>query len=191
MAPQGQVVGYVRVSSQDQNPARQVEAIGNVDKIFEDRVSGGSRRDREGLGACLVYVREGDLVRVASMDRLARSLVDLQQLVDEFVAKGVAVEFVKEAVTYAGGEGASTSRLMLQLLGAFAEFERSLIRERQAEGIRLARAAGRYKGRARVLTQDQVKEARELIAAGVPKTRFAAQLGVDRSTLHRALVRKE
>ena len=77
------------------------------------------------------------------------------------------------------------------LLGAFAEFERSLIRERQAEGIRLARAAGRYKGRARVLTQDQVKEARELIAAGVPKTRIAAQLGVDRSTLHRALVRKE
>src|SRR5674476_371571 len=88
MRPQGQTVGYVRVSSADQNLARQLDSIGQVDRVFEDKVSGGSRTQRQGLADCLRYIRDGDVVRVASMDRLARSLVDLQQIVDEILATG-------------------------------------------------------------------------------------------------------
>ncbi|MFV0452734.1 MAG: recombinase family protein [Propioniciclava sp.] len=181
MAPRGQTVGYVRVSSDDQNLARQVEALGEVDRLFEEKVSGGSRSQRVALADCIAYVRDGDTVRVASMDRLARSTIDLQQIVDELVAKGARVEFVHEGQTYSRG------LLMLQILGAFAEFERNLIRQRQAEGIRLARAAGKYKGRAKVLSDDQVTWAVERFAAGVPKARVARDLGVDRSTLYRAM----
>lgn len=187
MAPQGQIVGYVRVSSTDQNTARQLDAIGDVDRIFEDQVSGGSRADRSGLAECLAYVRAGDTLRVASMDRLARSLTDLQQIVDEVLGKGATVEFVREGQTYSAGQGDSMGRLLLQLLGAFAEFERALIKERQAEGIRLAKAAGRYAGRRPSLTAEQIEAARKQVEQGVPKTRIAAALGVDRSTLYRAL----
>ncbi len=189
MAPQGQVVGYVRVSTVDQNLDRQIEAIGEVDKLFQEKVSGANRTERPALADCLSYIREGDTVRVASMDRLARSLVDLQQIVDEMTSKGVTVCFLKEGQTYSAGGGDSLSRLMLQILGAFAEFERNLIRERQAEGIRLAKAAGKYRGRACALTDEQVALARAEIARGMPKARIAAQLKVDRSTLYRALSR--
>lgn len=187
MMPRGQVVGYVRVSSVDQNLDRQLEAVGDVDRLFQEKVSGGSRADRLALAECLRYIREGDTVRVAPMDRLARSLIDLQQIVDEITSKGAAVEFVRERQTYSATEGDAMSRLMLQVLGAFAEFERNLIRERQAEGIRLAKAAGKYRGRARALSAQQVVEARLRIAGGVPKARVARELGIDRGTLHRAL----
>lgn len=187
MALHGQTVGYVRVSSADQNLARQLEAIGPVDRLFQDKVSGGSRANRAGLTECLRYVRTGDTVRVASMDRLARSLIDLQQLVDEIHTKGASVHFIKEGQTYSAASEDSMSRLMLQILGAFAEFERNLIRERQAEGIRIAKTAGKYRGRAKLLDADQLDQARELVGQGVPKTRIAARLGVNRSTLYRAL----
>jgi DNA invertase Pin-like site-specific DNA recombinase len=187
MKPQGQAVGYVRVSSAEQNLARQLEAIGEVDRVFEDKVSGGSRTERQGLRDCLHYIREGDVVRVASMDRLARSLMDLQQIVDEILAKGASVHFLKENQTYTSEATESLSRLLLQVLGAFAEFERNLIRERQAEGIKIAKAAGKYRGRARALDNDQVEEVRRLLSSGVSKTRIAATFGVDRSTLYRAL----
>lgn len=187
MAPQGQVVGYVRVSSEQQNLARQLESIGEVDRLFHDKVSGGSRAARVGLAECLRYIRDGDTVRVASMDRLARSLVDLQQIVDEILQKGASVHFIKEGQTYSPSTDDSMSRLLLQILGAFAEFERNLIRERQAEGIAIARKAGRYRGRARRLTADQLLDAQSQIESGVPKTRVAMALGVNRSTLYRAL----
>lgn len=189
MAPHGLTVGYVRVSSTDQNLARQLDAIGPVDRLFEDKVSGGSRTDRHGLNDCLRYIRDGDTVRVASMDRLARSLADLQQIVDEILTKGASVHFIKENQTYTPAGDDSMSRLLLQILGAFAEFERNLIRERQAEGIRIAKAAGKYRGRARTLTPAQVEAARAQLAQGVPKARIARDLGVDRSTLYRALGR--
>lgn len=191
MGPHGQTVGYVRVSSADQNLARQLEAIGEVDRVFEDKVSGGSRTKRQGLSDCLRYIRDGDVVRVASMDRLARSLVDLQQIVDEILASGGSVHFIKENQTYTSEATESLSRLLLQVLGAFAEFERNLIRERQAEGIKIARAAGKYRGRPRALSDDQVSEARRLLSDGVPKTRIASTLGVDRSTLYRAFAQGE
>ncbi|ROR53346.1 DNA invertase Pin-like site-specific DNA recombinase [Luteococcus japonicus] len=187
MAPQGQVVGYVRVSSEQQNLARQLESIGEVDRFFQDKVSGGSRSARVGLAECLRYIRDGDTVRVASMDRLARSLVDLQQIVDEILQKGASVQFVKEGQTYSPSTDDSMSRLLLQILGAFAEFQRNLIRERQAEGIAIAKANGRYKGRAQSLSPAQIESAKELNAQGIPKTRIAREFGVNRSTLYRAL----
>ncbi|WP_233572977.1 MULTISPECIES: recombinase family protein [unclassified Frondihabitans] len=182
-----QTVAYVRVSSTDQNLSRQLEAIGPVDRVFEEKVSGGSRTDRTALAECIRYVRDGDVVRVASMDRLARSLRDLRDIVDEIARKGATVMFVKEQQTYGRDAEDAMGQLMLNLLGAFAEFERSLIRERQAEGIRIAKAAGKYLGRAKKLTPEQVDDARELIATGVPKTVVARKLGVDRATLYRAL----
>lgn len=187
MAPRGQTVGYARVSSADQNLARQLETIGEVDRLFEDKVSGGSRANRTALSQCLDYIRDGDTVKVASMDRLARSVTDLQQIVDEILAKGATVHFIKESQTYSPNGEDSMSRLLLHILGAFAEFERSLIRERQAEGIRIAKAAGKYRGRGRVLREDQVAEARAKVESGIPKAQVARQLGVDRSTLYRAL----
>ena len=149
--------------------------------------SAEARGALEGLADCLAYLRDGDVLRVASMDRLARSLVDLQQIVDEVLAKGASVHFVKENQTYSAATTDSLSRLMLQVLCAFAEFERNLIRERQAEGIRIAKAAGKYRGRDKALTPAQVDEARTLIANGTPKTIVATRFGVNRSTLYRAL----
>jgi len=169
-------VAYVRVSSADQNLDRQLEAIGDVDRVFEEKVSGGSRTDRVALLDCIRYVRDGDTVRVASMDRLARSLGDLRDIVDEITSKRASVMFVKEQQTYSRDTDDAIGRLMLNFLGAFAEFERTLIHERQREGIRIAKAAGKYKGRARKLTDEQVIEARRLITTGVPKAAMARDL---------------
>lgn len=187
MPQRTQTVGYVRVSSDDQNLARQLEAIGEVDRVFSDKVSGGSRDSRVALDECIKYIRDGDTVRVASMDRLARSLRDMRDIVDEVIAKGAAVHFIKEGQTYSPDTNDALSQLMLHMLAAFAEFERALIRERQAEGIRIAKAEGRYRGRARKLNAPQLDEARKLISAGIPKAEVARRFGVDRSTLHRSL----
>lgn len=190
MAPQGQVVGYVRVSSEQQNLARQLESIGEVDRLFQDKLSGGSRATRVGPAECLRYIRDGDTVRVASMDRLARSLVDLQQIVDEILQKGASVHFVKEGQTYSPSTEDSMRRLLLQILGAFADFERNVIRECQAGGIAIAKRTGKYLGRTPTLTVTQLEQARERISSGVPKSRIARGLGVNRSTLYRSLNRQ-
>lgn len=187
MSRQGQAIGYARVSSSDQNLARQVAAIGPIDRLFEEKVSGGSRHDRTALAECIRYARDGDVVRIASMDRLARSVIDLQQIVDEILAKGASVHFVKESQTYSAMIDDPMGRLLLHVLGAFAEFERRLIRDRQAEGIKIAKAAGKYKGRAKVLSIEDLADAVGQIRAGVPKTQVARKLGVNRSTLYRAL----
>jgi DNA invertase Pin-like site-specific DNA recombinase len=187
MVRQGQTIGYARVSSADQNLARQIDAIGPVDRLFEEAVSGGSRADRTALDECVRYVRDGDTVRVASMDRLARSLIDLQQIVDEILAKGATVYFVKENQTYSATSDDSMGRLLLHILGAFAEFERSLIKDRQAEGIRIAKAAGKYRGRAKKLRAADLALAAAQLRSGIPKTQVATALGVNRATLYRAL----
>lgn len=187
MAQQGQVVGYARVSSEQQNLARQLESIGTVDRLFQDKVSGGSRADRAGLTECLRYIRDGDTVRVASMDRLARSLVDLQQIVGELLKEGASVQFIKESQLYSPDSSDSMSRLLLQILGAFAEFERNLIRERQAEGIAIAKRTGKYRGHTRRVTASDMESIRKRLALGVPKAQIARELGVNRSTLYRTL----
>ncbi len=180
----GQIVGYARVSAVDQNLARQLQALGDVDKLFEEKVS-GKNRERPELAAMLDWVREGDTVRVKSPDRLARSTMDLLAIIEELRAKGVQLEFVDNPSL---NTGTPQGTFMLTILGAVAELERATILERQAEGIAIAKAKGVYE-RGPKLSAEQVEEARERIAAGVPKAKVARELGVSRQTLYTALAR--
>ncbi|MBR5950642.1 MAG: recombinase family protein [Actinomycetaceae bacterium] len=176
------IVGYVRVSTVEQNEARQVEALGDVEKIFLDNAS-GKDTDRPQLTSMLEWVREGDIVRVKSVDRLARSTRDLLELLNVLEAKGVGVEFVDSPAL---STNSPQGRFVLTVLGAVAEFERALIRERQAEGIALAKKRGVYE-KQRKLDADAIARARELIEKGVPKAEVARQLGVSRQTLYASL----
>lgn len=182
----GQKIGYIRVSSQDQNTDRQLEGL-VLDRVFTDKVSGKST-DRPALQEMLRFVREGDHLHVHSMDRLARNLIDLRQMVADLTERGIAVSFAKENLTFRGkGDDGPISMLLLNVLGAVAEFERSIIRERQAEGIKLAKAKGVYKGRTAALSPDQAEEAKRQVAAGVPKTKVAKKLKISRETLYKYL----
>ncbi|MGV0437368.1 recombinase family protein [Corynebacterium mastitidis] len=183
----GQRVGYARVSSLDQNLDRQLEllrAAGAV-QIYEEKVS-GSTRHRPQLEEALRYLRKDDQLIVASMDRLARSLVDLHMIVEDLVSHGISVRFLREGQTYSA-ETDPIAKLMLGLMGSVAEFERAIIRERQAEGIARAKARGVYKGRPKALTTDQVAQARQWVADGIPKAEVARRLGVGRTTLYKYL----
>jgi len=131
-------------------------------------------------------VREGDTVVVHSMDRLARNLDDLRHLVKQLTERGVRIEFIKESLTFTGEES-PMANLMLSVMGAFAEFERALIRERQREGIALAKKRGVYRGRKKTFSDDQVDALRARVAAGEPKAHVARDLGVSRETLYRYL----
>ena len=177
----GKRVGYIRVSSVDQNIERQLEGI-QVDKCFTDKASGKDTK-RPQLEAALEYLREGDVLVVHGMDRLARNLDDLRKVVSDLSARGVMVEFVKEKLTFTGADNAM-SKLLLSVMGAFAEFERSLLRERQREGIAIAKKAGVYKGRKRALTPERVTELRTRIKAGEKKAVVARDFGISRETLY-------
>lgn len=183
----GQNVSYVRVSSKDQNLARQRESIGPVDREFVDQLTARTRAPRPGLEECVNYLRRGDTLHVASIDRLARSLVDLRGIIDQITSKGATVHFLKEHLTFAPDGEDPRATLMLGILGSFAEFERAIIRERQAEGIALAKKSGRYNGRPKVLTDAQIRNAHERVQGGEAKTSIARELGVSRTTLYRAL----
>ena len=178
----GQRIGYKRVSTVDQNTQRQLDGIA-VDKVFEDHLS-GKDRSRPQLDLALAFCREGDTLIVHSMDRLARNLLDLQQIIKELVTKGVAVQFIKENLTFTGEEN-KYATLQLQMMGAFAQFERSMILERQREGIAIAKQAGKYKGRKQSLTPTQVEQLRARAALGaVSKSDLAAEYGITRGTLY-------
>lgn len=182
----GQLVGYRRVSTLDQNTERQLDGV-VLDKVFEDKAS-GKDAERPQLQAALEYVREGDRLVVHSMDRLARNLDDLRRIVRELTGRGVAVQFIKEALTFTG-EDSPMATLLLSVMGAFAEFERSLIRERQREGIALAKAKGVYKGRKPALTPEQVHELKEQDKArgGKNRSALAKEWGISRETLYQYL----
>ena len=180
-------MAYIRVSSVEQNPERQVVAIGHVDETFTDRISGKSRADRPALEAMLRHVRRGDTVRISSMDRLARSVVDLAQIIQELNRREITVEFTTERLTFAPGASDPLATFQLHMLGAVAQLERSLIKERQREGIDLARAKGVYQGRARKLTPEQVIAARDKATAGIPKAKIARDLNCSRRVLYDAL----
>ena len=184
----GQKIGYIRVSSSDQNTERQLEGL-ELDRVFTDKVSGKSV-DRPALQEMLRFVREGDHLFVHSMDRLARNLIDLRQMVQDLTTRGVKVTFVKEALLF-NGDDAAMSVLLLSVMGAVAEFERAILRERQAEGIRIAKVKGVYKGRKASLTNDQVAEIQEKITAGIPKARIAREYKCSRETLYKYLKQGE
>lgn len=182
----GQVVGYKRVSSLEQNTARQLDGV-EVDIVFEDKVSGKSA-DRPQLQALIKHVRAGDHVVVHSMDRLARNLIDLRNIVETLVQKGTQVEFIKEHLTFSGNDD-HFAKLVLNMLGSFAEFERDLIRSRQQEGIAIRKAAGKYKGvgRKREINDECVSEIIRRVNAGEKKAKIARDLKISRESIYKYL----
>ncbi len=179
-----QVVGYIRVSSQGQNTERQLADI-ELDREFVDIMS-GSTKNREKLLESIEYVREGDTYVVHSIDRLARNLRDLQEIIHTLLNKGVSVRFVKENLTFTSNQD-PMANLMLQMMGAFAEFERSMIRSRQREGIDLARKAGKHVGRPPTLTDKHKKTAKDMKEQGVSIRRIAMDMGLSRASVYKLL----
>ena len=177
----GRQVGYLRVSTLLQNTARQLDGL-VLDRIFEDK-AGGKDIARPQLIECLAFLREGDTLHVHSMDRLARNLDDLRHVVKELTGRGVRVQFVKEGLLFTGDDS-PMANLLLSMLGSVAEFERSLILERQREGIQIAKQAGAYKGRKPSLTPDRAEELRKRVAAGEKKAGLAREFGISRETLY-------
>ena len=180
----GQRIGYIRVSTLDQNPDRQLEGA-QVSKVFTDKASGKDMQ-RPQLDALLGYIREGDTLVVHSMDRLARNLDDLRRLVQQLTGRGVRIEFIKEGLTFTG-EDSPMANLLLSVMGAFAEFERELIRERQREGIALAKQRGAYRGRKPALSNAEATELRRRAEAREPKAALAREFGISRATLYEYL----
>lgn len=186
----GQRVGYKRVSSTDQNLARQLEGI-QLDRVFPDKLS-GKNADRPKLQEMLEYIREGDTVFVHSLDRLARNLLDLHDIVKAITDKKASVTFVSENLTFTGDDS-PLAVLLLQVLGAFAQFQRMLIREAQREGIAIAQRDGVYKGRKKKLTTDDVATILQRIKDGYSDgqspnlSQIARDFGVSRKTLYQYL----
>jgi DNA invertase Pin-like site-specific DNA recombinase len=177
----GQNVGYVRVSTIVQNTARQLDGI-LLDRTFEDKASGKDTK-RPQLQACLKHLREGDTLHVHSLDRLGRNLDDLRKIVWDLVSRGVVVHSHKESLIFTGNDNAM-AKFLLSVMGALAEFERGLSKERQAEGIALAKARGAYKGRKPSLGVDRVKELLARIQAGSKIAHLAREFGVTRETIY-------
>lgn len=180
-----QRIGYVRVSTLDQNTQRQLEGM-PLDKTFVDKVS-GKDTNRPQLQAALNHVRQGDTLVVHSMDRLARNVEDMLRLVRELNEKGVSVEFVKENMVFTAGKEDLRSALMFTMLSAFAQFERALIKERQREGIALAKAEGKYRGRKPVLSPEKVALLRQRVTEKTNKSKLAEEFGISRETLYQYL----
>ena len=182
----GQKIGYIRVSSIDQKIDRQLIDI-PLDKVFVDKIS-AKNFDRPALNDLLDYIREGDTLFVHSMDRLARNLDHLRTIVFDLTSKGITIKFLKEGLTFSK-EDSPLSKLILSVMGAIAEFERKLIRERQMEGIFLAKQRGVYSktGRKEKLSPDQVAILLKHAELGVSKSKIARMFSVGRDTVYRYL----
>lgn len=179
------VLGYARVSSTGQSLEVQVEQLraAGATKIFEEKVSGTSQRGRDQLAAALDYAREDDVFLVTRLDRLARSVTDLREIVDRLIAKGVEFRAIQQGAIDTSSSG---GRLMLNMLAAVAEFETDLRRERQMEGIEKAKAAGVYKGRPRSINPEDIMV---LKAEGLGPSAIAKRLGIGRASVHRLMPR--
>ncbi len=178
----GKRVGYKRVSTVEQNIERQLENI-QLDKVFIDKCS-GKDLNRPQFQLMMNYLREDDRVIVDSIDRMARNLDDLRQIVKDLTNRSIEIEFVKEKLVFTG-EDSLVSHLLLSMLGAFAEFERSLIRERQREGIAIARAKGTYRrGNTKYLKSNEIAQLKLWVAEERPKTWIAKQLGISRPSVY-------
>jgi DNA invertase Pin-like site-specific DNA recombinase len=180
--PRGRVFGYARVSTSDQDLSVQIDALkaAGCDLVREEKVSGTSRSGRTELETLLAFLRDGDTLVVTRIDRLARSVKDLQDIVYDMRAKGVGLKATEQPIDTSTPAG----KAFLDMLGVFAEFETALRRERQMEGISKARAKGVYKGRKPDLPRDAIKAAR---AEGMTPSAIAAQFGVARSSVYRVL----
>lgn len=181
-------VGYARVSSTDQHLDRQLaqfKKIG-IEKVFSDKVS-GKNTDHPGFQQMIEYVRDGDELFVCSMDRMARNLKDLLSITESLQKKGVSINFLKENISLVPkGESSAMTKHLMAMMGAVAEFERSLILERQREGIEQAKLRNAYKGRVPI-DPEKIKKAQFLIHEGVSKSVAARKLGIGRTTLYKYL----
>jgi len=186
----GKHVGYVRVSSVGQNSDRQLDCV-KLDKIFEEKVSGRNIGSREVLNLCLSYLREHDTLYVHSIDRLARNMSDLLSIVNDLVKRDVTVKFHSERLTFSPQTDDPMASLMLHMLGAFAEFERSLIGQRRKEGLEAARKRGKRIGRRKSLSDEDLFEIAHKLSEGVSKSDLAKEYGVSRTTLYAALSRSQ
>jgi len=180
----GKKIGYVRVSTVEQHTDRQLAGI-TLDKVFEDKCS-GKDTNRPQLTACLEYLRDGDTLYIHSIDRLARSLRDLLNIVQGLLARKVSIKFIKEGMEFNSDTSNPTQDLYLKILGAVAEFERQMIRERQREGILLARQRNAYDkcGRKPSLTPKQIEEIKARLALGEPLAHLAKEYSVSRQTIY-------
>ena len=179
-----QVIGYKRISSPDQNPDRQLLNI-NLHKEFLD-ASSGCNKDRPGLKLCLDYVRDGDTLVIDSIDRLARNLRDLQEIVNLLVNKGVFVKFIRENLSFSANNDPMAT-FTLHLMGAFAQFEHSMIRSRQKEGIAAARKLGKQVGRPFKVNDKMLEKAKTMHAEGQSIRKIAKDLDVARATIYKVL----
>ena len=177
------LVGYARVSSTGQSLDVQLEALqaAGCDKIFAEKRSGTTRRERTELADALSFVREGDTFMVTRLDRLARSAGDLHTIVKQLAEKNVSFSCIQQPGM---DTASSTGKLLLGVLASIAEFEADIRRERQREGIERAKAAGRYKGRKPSV---DVSAVRDLRARGIGASEIAKQLGIGRASVYRAL----
>lgn len=183
----GQLIGYARVSTGDQEARLQLDAltVAGCSRIFTDLAS-GKNIDRPELAAALDYLRPGDTLCVWKLDRFARSLIDLVATVDALTARGIGFKVLTGALASID-PNTPDGRLMLQVVGAMAEFERSLIRDRTRAGLEAAKAQGRVGGRPKAMTPDMLAAAQRRRAAGESYGEIAKALGVGKGTVHRAL----
>jgi DNA invertase Pin-like site-specific DNA recombinase len=173
------------VSSVLQNTERQLDGI-DVDRTFEDKLS-GKDVNRPQLQAMLDFIREGDTVLVHSLDRLGRNIDDLRSLVNGMVGRGITVKFLKENLSFSADTSNLFSELMLNMLASFAQFERCLSKERQKEGVQLAKAKGVYKGRPQEMNDERIAEIKRRVETGEAKATIAKSMGISRDTLYRYL----
>jgi DNA invertase Pin-like site-specific DNA recombinase len=179
-------VGYTRVSSEHQKTERQLNGI-KLDKTFTEKLSGKSTNNRQALWDCIDYIRDGDTLHLHSIDRLARNLADLQQLIARIIEKGVVVKFHAEGLIFSNDGNNPMNNLMMQVLGAFAEFERSMIRERQREGINKALSMGVKFGAAPKINAPQIEEIKSRRAGGESVISIADEFNVSRQTIYSIL----
>lgn len=177
----GKIIGYTRVSPVEQSADRQLDGI-HLDRIFEERVS-AKTTSRPRLEEMLNYIRDGDVVIVQDMSRLARSVQDLQALVEQITSKGASLRFVKEELSFTSDESDSMNAVLLSVLAAINQFERALMKERQKEGIAAAKAKGKFKGRRPTIDNDEILR---LVSQGKSIAQTAAILGVSKSSVQRA-----
>lgn len=180
----GKKIGYIRVSTTDQNPDRQLVNV-VLDKKFIEYASAKDIK-RPQLESLLDYIREDDILYVHSIDRLARSVRDLHFIVDSLVNRNITVNFVKQNLTFNGSDS-HFAKFQLSILGAIAELEREIILERQKEGIVEAKKKGKYKGRKTKLTSNLMESLKKEMHTRKSKSKIAKDLGISRFTLYRYL----
>ncbi len=179
-------VAYARVSSVGQNLDAQLESLKNYgcEKIFQEKVSGTSTKNREELKKCLEFVREGDEFVITRIDRCSRSILDLQLIVNQLKDKGVSITATEQSISNKD----ATGKCFMDMLGVFAEFETNLRYERQMEGIKIAKEKGKFKGKQSSIDVNRIKTLKD---EGVNPTDIARQMNISRGSVYRLMKKVE